>query len=137
MPAGIQSSRERNYFYYRLFYMYIEIITRAYKRNIMKSTIHIDVTSFYRSEFQRLKWTLNDQTENESVIAMEDESVTSKREIREAIEDHIDHITAALPENRHFNDYEITLSFSPHFEDKQKEEFTDIFNEFNTRDESS
>jgi len=103
----------------------------------MKSTINIDVTSFYHSEFQRLKWSLKDRTKNESVIAIEEESVTGKREIREAIEDHIDHITAALPENRHFNDYEITLSFSPDVEEKQKEEFTDIFNEFNTRDESN
>lgn len=103
----------------------------------MKSTIDIDVTSFYHSEFKRLKWALKDQTENESVIAIEDESLTDEREMRDAIEDHIDHITAALPENRNFNDYEVTLSFSPRFEDKQKAEFTDIFNEFNTRDESN
>lgn len=103
----------------------------------MKSTISIDVTSFYRSEFQRLKWFLKDQTENDSEIAIKEESVTDKREIREAIEDHIDHITASLPEKRGFTDYEITLSFNPHISDKQKAEFTEIFNEFNTRDESS
>lgn len=113
------------------------IVTRPNKFNIMKSTINIDVASFYHSEYRALKWALKDQTKNESEIAIKDESTTDKREIREAVEDHIDHITAALPENRKFIDYEITLSFDPDFDEKQKAEFTEIFNEFNTRDESS
>lgn len=84
-----------------------------------------------------MKWTLNDQTENEAVIAMEEESTTDKSEIRETIEDHIDHITAALPAGRVLNDYEVTLSFDSQIGDRQKAEFTTIFNEFNTRDESN
>lgn len=103
----------------------------------MKSTINIDATSFYHSDYRQLKWTLKDQTKNESVIEIKEESTTDKREIKEAVEDHIDQITAALPENRKFIDYEITLSFSPDVDEKQKAEFTEIFNEFNTRDESS
>ncbi|MBD1433683.1 hypothetical protein H8B06_12665 [Sphingobacterium sp. DN00404] len=103
----------------------------------MKSTLDIDVTSFYQTQFKRLKWALNDQTENESKSALEEESITSKSEIREAMEDHIEHIRAALPEGSVLNDYEVALSFDPQTEEKQKAEFTTIFNEFNTRDESN
>ena len=103
----------------------------------MRSTLDIDVTSFYKTQFKRLKWALNDQTENETEIAIEEESVTDKSEIRGAIEDHIDHITAALPEGRVLNDYEVTISFDPDIDDRHKAEFTTIFNEFNTRDESN
>lgn len=103
----------------------------------MKSTLDIDVTSFYQTQFKRLKWALNDQTENATEIAIEEESVTDKSEIKEAIEDHIEHIRAVLPEGRVLNDYEVTLSFDRQIEDGQKAEFTMIFNEFNTRDESN
>ncbi len=103
----------------------------------MKSTLDIDVTSFYQTQFKRLKWTLNDQTENGEVIAMEEESITDKNEIRETIEDHMDHITGTLPEGHVLNDYEVTLSFDSSVGDRQKAEFTTLFNEFNTRDESN
>lgn len=102
----------------------------------MKRTLNIDVTSFYQTQFKRLKWTLSDETENGTEIAIEEESTTDKTEIREAIEDHIDYIAAALPEGRLLSDYEATLSFDPQIEERRKEEFTTIFNEFNTRDES-
>ncbi|WP_146113661.1 hypothetical protein [Sphingobacterium gobiense] len=103
----------------------------------MKRTLNIDVTSFYQTQFKRLKWALNDQTDNGTEIAIEDESTTDKSEIREAVEDHIDYIAAALPEGRLVSDYEAILSFDSQIEERQKEEFTTIFNEFNTRDESN
>ncbi|NGM67112.1 hypothetical protein [Sphingobacterium sp. SGR-19] len=103
----------------------------------MRSTLDIDVTSFYQTQFKRLKWALNDQTANGTEIAIEEESLTDKSDLRGAMEDHIDQITAALPEGRGLNDYEVTLSFSSEVEARQKAEFTTVFNEFNTRDESN
>ncbi len=103
----------------------------------MKSTLNINATSFYQTQFKQLKWALNDQTENSTEIAIAEESVTDKSDIREAIEEHMDHIAATLPEGRVLNDYEVTVSFDPDIDDRQKAEFTTIFNEFNTRDESN
>ncbi|MBD1426921.1 hypothetical protein [Sphingobacterium arenae] len=103
----------------------------------MKSTLNIDVTSFYQTQFKRLKWTLNDQTKNDKVIALEETSITDKSDMREALEAHMDHIAATLPEGNVLNDYEVTLSFDPQIADREKAEFTTIFNEFNTRDESN
>lgn len=102
----------------------------------MISKLKIDATSFYQTQYKRLRWTLNDQTQNETEIVIEEESVTDSADIREAIEDHVDHITEALPEGRLLSDYEITLSFDDSIKDEDKSTFTRIFNEFNTRDES-
>lgn len=103
----------------------------------MKNTLHINATSFYQTHFKKLNWTFNDQTENGEAIHMEEESLTDESEVNEAIEDHIDHITAALPEGRVLNDYEVTLDFDKHISDLEKKEFTTLFNAFNTRDESN
>ncbi|MCC2598177.1 hypothetical protein [Sphingobacterium sp. FBM7-1] len=102
----------------------------------MISKLKIDVTSFYQTQYQRLRWTLNDQTQNETEIAIEEESITDRTDIREAIEDHVDQITESLPEGRLLSDYEVTLSFDDSIKDEDKSTFTRIFNEFNTRDES-
>ena len=102
----------------------------------MISKLQIDVTSFYKTQYKRLRWTLNDQTQNETEIAIEEESVTERTDMREAIEHHVDQITEALPEGRLLSDYEVTLSFDDSIKDEDKSAFTSIFNEFNTRDES-
>lgn len=103
----------------------------------MKNAIDIDVASFFRSGHKQLFWTLKEPSGNGAVNSVRQESVTDNTDLREAIKDHIDHITAAIEGKGDLMDYELTLRFDEQIEEEKKVQFTTIFNEFNTRDEPS
>lgn len=100
----------------------------------MNNIINIDAASFFQSDYGNLSWSIEDPDNGLSTAAFKD-SVTDKVDIREAIKAHIINITNALPEKSDLIDYEISLSFSPDIGETQRKLFTEIFNEYNTRDE--
>lgn len=103
----------------------------------MNRMIDIDVTSFFESEYKRLSWTIKEQNNNGATNSVQHDSVTETKDIREAIKHHLDHISAAIQGNGDVMEYEFTLSFKESLQDEDKNRFTEIFNEYNTREESS
>ena len=51
--------------------------------------------------------------------------------------DHLAQLTERLETERGLVDYEVALEFTADITDRQKEEFTRLFNAFNTREESN
>lgn len=103
----------------------------------MKSIIEIDAQSFFRSNYERLSWSIKEETDNGTNVSLQEDSVTDKEDIREALQNHIYNISNAIAHNGDLIDFEITLSFAEDMDEAQKEEFTTLVNEFNTRDEST
>lgn len=103
----------------------------------MKNKIDIDVTSFYQSGYKELSWTIMEQSDDGTVSSLKQKSVADQSDIHEAIKNHMDNITTAIQEKGDLMDYELTLVFDNQSDDDQKEQFTEIFNEYNTRDEPS
>lgn len=103
----------------------------------MKRTIDIDAASFFQSGYKRLNWTKTEQTDHGPMTSVKEESVTHADDLREAIKDHLTNITSAIQGIGNFVEYETTLSFGDQIEEDKKDQFTQIFNEYNTRDESN
>lgn len=98
----------------------------------MKNIIHIDVDSFFRSGYKTLSWSLEKEG---SIGSRQQESQTEENDMREAVKTHIINITKAIAEKGDLIDFEISLIFSREMEEKQRNLFTELFNEYNTRDE--
>ena len=103
----------------------------------MRNLIEIDGTSFYDSHYKRLAWAIRSQDNTESAAEKQEDSKSNANSAREAMREHLAHITKNLEKERGLVDYEVALEFSAQVSDAQKEEFTRLFNEFNTREESN
>ncbi|TJZ62884.1 hypothetical protein FAZ15_00830 [Sphingobacterium olei] len=101
----------------------------------MKSIINIDVPSFYRSNYKILSWTIAELTDNGTTTSVQEDSVTDKEDIKEAIKDHIDNIIVVIQENGDLVDYEVKLS-SNLVEPNSKAQFNEVFHEYYTGDQS-
>jgi hypothetical protein len=101
----------------------------------MKSIINIDVPSFYQSNYKILSWTIAELTDNGTTTSVQEDSVTDKEDIKEAIKDHIDNIIVVIQENGDLVDYEVKLS-SNLIEPNRKAQFNEIFYKYYTGDQS-
>jgi hypothetical protein len=102
----------------------------------MKKMIDIDASSFYQSGFRRLTWAITDQNDNGTMYSDQHESVSNQEDPHDAMGDHIDHISMAIRPND-LMDYELTLLYGDDIEEEKKQQFTELINEYNTRDEPS
>src|SRR5690606_5106462 len=103
----------------------------------MRNLIEIDGASFFESHYKSLAWSIRSQDETESSAEKQEDSKSKAKNAREAMREHLEHITENLEKERGLVDYEVALEFTAQISDAQKEEFTKLFNEFNTRDESN
>lgn len=103
----------------------------------MRHLIAIDGASFFESHYKRIAWSIRSQDHTESAAEKQEDSKSKAGNAREAMREHLAHITEHLEKERGLVDYEVALEFTAQTSDAQKEEFTRLFNEFNTRDESN
>lgn len=103
----------------------------------MRNLIEIDGTSFYTSHYQRLSWSIRSLDDTRKTAEKQQDSKSNATDAREAMRDHLAQITGGLQQQRGLVDYEVALEFPDPITGAQKEEFTTLFNEFNTRDESN
>ncbi len=101
----------------------------------MKNMIDIDATSFFRSTYKKLYWSLKEQYADSATISTQKSSDSRATDPKEALKEHINNIASSI--SGRLIDYEITLLFDQTIGDREKELFTDIFNEYNTKDEST
>lgn len=101
----------------------------------MKNTIKIDVASFFQSDYQRLAWSTRE--DHSAGVSLQEDSITKKVDIREAVKDHVINITNAIAQKGDLIDFDISLAFSADVNEKHRKLFMEIFNDYNTRDEGT
>lgn len=103
----------------------------------MRNLIEIDGASFFQSQYKRLEWSIRSQQDVQRPAEKQADSTSRAGNARDAMREHLENITAGLKTEHGLVDYEVALEFSDQISDEQKKEFTRLFNEFNTREESN
>lgn len=103
----------------------------------MRYLIEIDGASFYDTHYKKLRWSIRSQDQPEKPSENQLETKSNAADPRQAMRDHLAQLTERLETERGLVDYEVALEFTADITDRQKEEFTRLFNEFNTREESN
>ena len=103
----------------------------------MRYLIEIDGASFYDSHYKKLSWSVRSQDEPDKPAENQLETKSNAAEPQQAMRDHLAQLTERLETERGLVDYEVALEFTADITDRQKEEFTRLFNAFNTREESN
>src|SRR5690606_2213200 len=101
----------------------------------MRYLIEIDGASFYDSHYKKLSWSIRSQDEPEKPSENQQETKSTAADPRQAMRDHLAQLTERLETDRGLVDYEVAVEFTADITDRQKEEFTRLFNEVNTREE--
>lgn len=97
--------------------------------------IDIDATSFFRSTYKKLYWSLKEESADSTTIVAQKSSDSRATDPKEALKEHINNIASSI--SGRLIDYEISLLFDQTVGDREKALFTNIFNDYNTKDEST